>query len=735
MNKRAPTKLFDAFQLGPFALSNRVVMAPLTRNRAQPPGMVPSLLAAEYYSQRASAGLTITEASQISRQGQGYQDTPGIYSKEQVSGWRRVADSVHAHGGRIFLQLWHVGRISHSSLQPGGGAPVAPSAIRAKAKTLINGKFIQTSKPRALELWEIPGLIEDFRRGAANALEAGFDGVEIHGANGYLLDQFAKDGTNKRTDFYGGSIENRASLILEVAKAVASEVGADRTGIRLSPLTPVADGSDSNPQPLFDHIVEQLDALKLVYIHVIEGATGGPRDIAPFDYESLRRRFKQAYIANNGYDFELATKTLGAGAADLISFGKPFISNPDLVERLKNSAPLSTWDAATFYGGAAEGYTDYLTLAGAAGERPALRHCGTLSTPASMQPRLLSNQGNGHSMDNPSRSPSASQEMLRMITGYWVSQIVRGAACYSLADHLERRPMTAREFAGAEGLDELATGRFLTACAGLGIVKLEGNRYFTTELLQTLRKGIPGSLSGFALSQAAPGHWLPWGRFTDALKTGKRQTLVTLEAEIWDYYETVPHEGAAFTEAMTNLTSTISDAVACLLDTTRFTQAVDVGGAAGAFLYSLMRANAALKGIVFDLPNVVPSASSAANEAGLAKRVRAVGGDFFESVPEGDLYLLKYILHDWGDAECLTILRNCRRAAKPGARLAVVEQLLEPGTGSPFTPLMDLNMLVMLTGRERTLEEYQGLFSDSGFGQISITRTRSPMMILTAEAV
>ncbi|WP_456664509.1 methyltransferase [Bradyrhizobium sp. LB13.1] len=267
------------------------------------------------------------------------------------------------------------------------------------------------------------------------------------------------------------------------------------------------------------------------------------------------------------------------------------------------------------------------------------------------------------------------------------------------------------------------------------MIKLEGNRYFTTELLQTLRKDIPGSLSGFALSQAAPGHWLPWGRFTDALKTGERQTLVTLKAEIWDYYKAVPDEGAAFTEAMTNLTATVSDAVACLLDTTRFTQAVDVGGAAGAFLYSLMRANAALKGIVFDLPNVVTSATFAANEAGLAKRVRVVGGDFFESVPEGDLYLLKYILHDWGDEECLTILRNCRRAAKAGARLAVVEQLLEPGTRSLFTPLMDLNMLVMVTGRERTLEEYQRLLSESGFGQISITRTDSPMMVLTAEAV
>jgi N-ethylmaleimide reductase len=359
----APTKLFDSFQLGPLTLPNRVVMAPLTRNRAVPPGMVPSPLAVNYYGQRASAGLVITEASQISQQGQGYQDTPGIYSNDQVAGWRMVTDAVHARGGRIFIQLWHVGRISHSSLQPGGRAPVAPSAIRAKAKVLVNGTFTETSEPRALELSEIHETIEDFRRGAANALRAGFDGVEIHGANGYLLDQFAKDGANKRSDVYGGSIENRARLMLEVSKSVAAEVGAERTGIRLSPLTPVGDGSDSNPQPLFDYIVQELNALQLVYIHVIEGATGGARDIAPFDYESLRRRFKQAYIGNNGYDYELATKALTTRAVDLIAFGKPFISNPDLVERLKKGAPLNTWNKATFYGGGAKGYTDYPTLA------------------------------------------------------------------------------------------------------------------------------------------------------------------------------------------------------------------------------------------------------------------------------------------------------------------------------------------------------------------------------------
>jgi N-ethylmaleimide reductase len=356
------SKLFEPFKLGPLTLPNRLAMAPLTRNRAVPPGMVPSPLAVEYYGQRASAGLLISEASQVSQQGQGYQDTPGIYSKEQVAGWRKVTDAVHARGGRIYIQLWHVGRVSHTLLQPNGGAPVAPSAIRAKGKTFVNGTFTDISEPRALELSEIPGIIEDFRRGAANAVAAGFDGVEIHGANGYLLDQFAKDGTNKRNDAYGGSIENRAKLMLEVSKVVAEEVGADRTGIRISPVTPANDISDSNPQPLFDYIVDQLNALKLVYIHVIEGATGGPRDIAPFDYRSLRRRFNQAYVANNGYDLELATKVLEAGDVDLIAFGKLFISNPDLVERLKTGAALNEWDKNTFYGGGAKGYTDYPTL-------------------------------------------------------------------------------------------------------------------------------------------------------------------------------------------------------------------------------------------------------------------------------------------------------------------------------------------------------------------------------------
>jgi N-ethylmaleimide reductase len=355
------TKLFEPYKLGPLTLPNRLVMAPLTRNRALA-GLVPNPLAVEYYGQRASAGLLVSEATQVSQQGQGYQDTPGIYSKEQVAGWRKVTDRVHARGGRIFLQLWHVGRISHVSLQENNQAPVAPSAIRAKGKTFVGGTFADVSEPRALSLQEIPGIIASFRKGAANAMAAGFDGVEVHGANGYLLEQFAKDGTNKRTDAYGGGIENRARLMLEVAKAVAAEAGPNRTGIRISPVTPANDISDSNPQPLYDHIVDQLSALKLVYIHVVEGATGGPRDIAPFDYGSLRKRFKGAYIANNGYDFELADKVLTADAADLIAFGKPFLANPDLVERLKRGAPLNAPDKATFYGGGAKGYTDYPVL-------------------------------------------------------------------------------------------------------------------------------------------------------------------------------------------------------------------------------------------------------------------------------------------------------------------------------------------------------------------------------------
>ncbi|WP_296172386.1 alkene reductase [uncultured Brevundimonas sp.] len=357
--------LFQPFALGGLSLANRVVMAPLTRNRAGP-DFVPGDLAVEYYRQRAGAGLIIAEATQISQQGQGYQDTPGIYSQAQIEGWKSVTSAVHAEGGKIFLQLWHVGRVSHVDLQPEGKAPVAPSAIRAETKTFVNNAFVDVSEPRALELGEIPGVIDDFRRAAANAVAAGFDGVEIHGANGYLLDQFAKDGANSRTDAYGGSIENRARLMIEVAAAVSAEIGAERTGIRLSPVSPANGVTGTDPQPQFDYIVDKLDELGLVYIHVVEGATGGPRDIAPFDFAALRRRFKNAYIANNGYDAALADAHLSGDQADLVAFGRPFIANPDLVERLKSGAPLAEINPATLYGGGAAGYTDYPALAAAA---------------------------------------------------------------------------------------------------------------------------------------------------------------------------------------------------------------------------------------------------------------------------------------------------------------------------------------------------------------------------------
>ncbi|GLS87121.1 alkene reductase [Cypionkella aquatica] len=356
------TSLFQPYQLGATPLANRIVMAPLTRSRAIA-GLVPGPLTVEYYAQRASAGLIIAEATQVSAQAQGYQDTPGIFTQDQIDGWRKVTDAVHGKGGRIFLQIWHVGRISHVDLQPGGQAPVAPSAIASGTTTFVHNQIVATSMPRALKLDEIPAIIEDFRQAAANAIKAGFDGVEVHGANGYLLDQFAKDGANQRTDGYGGSIENRARLMLEVTEAVAREIGADRTGIRLSPVTPANGVSTSDPQPLFDYIVAKLNALGISYIHLIEGATGGPRDVAPFDYAALRRAFSGTYIGNNGYDAALAAEHLDSGAADLVAFGRPFIANPDLVARLQSGAALAESNPATIYGGGAEGYTDYPALA------------------------------------------------------------------------------------------------------------------------------------------------------------------------------------------------------------------------------------------------------------------------------------------------------------------------------------------------------------------------------------
>ncbi|MCQ4631010.1 alkene reductase [Shinella sp. CPCC 100929] len=368
------TSLFDPLKIGDIQLANRIVMAPLTRNRS--PGAVPNTLNAAYYEQRATAGLLITEATAITHQGQGYADVPGLYKPEALEGWKQVTDAVHKAGGKIVVQMWHVGRISHDTLQPNGGKPVAPSAIRAKSKTyLINedgtGTFAETSEPRALELNELPGIIEDYRRAARAAIDAGFDGVEIHAANGYLIDQFLRSGSNVRTDEYGGSIENRARLLFQVVDAITAEIGAGRTAIRISPVTPANDSSDPNPQPLFTYVVEGLAKYGLAYIHVIEGATGGPRDHqqgdTPFDYAALRAAYqaaggKAAWMVNNGYNRELAIDAIEENKADLVAFGKLFIANPDLVERLKNDTVLNAPDQGTFYGGGAKGYTDYPIL-------------------------------------------------------------------------------------------------------------------------------------------------------------------------------------------------------------------------------------------------------------------------------------------------------------------------------------------------------------------------------------
>ncbi len=338
-------------------------MAPLTRNRATRGTDAPNELNAEYYRQRASAGLIISEATQISQQGQGYIWTPGIYSEAQVDGWKKVTCAVHDAGGKIFIQLWHVGRISHVSLQPGGAAPVAPSAIRAKGKTFVETGFVEVSEPCALTIEEIGGIVRDYVRAAENAQKAGFDGIEIHAANGYLIDQFLKDATNKRTDAYGGSVENRARFALEVTDAILRVWDHRRVGIQLAPVTPANDISDSDPAKIFFYLVDKLSARGLAFIDVIEGATGGPRDFAPFDYVALRKAFAGAYIANNGYTRELAIEALAEKRADFVAFGKLFISNPDLVERFRLNAPLNPYDQATFYGGGAKGYTDYPTLA------------------------------------------------------------------------------------------------------------------------------------------------------------------------------------------------------------------------------------------------------------------------------------------------------------------------------------------------------------------------------------
>ena len=357
-----PIDIFSAFRLGAVSLPNRAVMAPMTRNRAGP-GNVPGVLNATYYAQRASAGLIVSEATQVSPQGVGYPATPGIHSAEQVEGWKQVTEAVHAAGGRIFLQLWHVGRISHPALQPDGALPVAPSALAPAGQAWTLDGMKPYVAPRALETSEIAGVVEDFRRGAANARAAGFDGVELHGANGYLIDQFLRDGTNRRTDRYGGSAANRARLLIETTEALIEVWGAARVGVRLSPTNPYNDIADSNPAATFAMAVGELNRFGLAYLHVVEPADSDPVAAgAKPDLRFFRKLWRGALIGNKGYDLARANATLRDGAADLIAFAVLFLANPDLLERFRRGGPLNPPDRKTFYGGTAGGYTDYPAL-------------------------------------------------------------------------------------------------------------------------------------------------------------------------------------------------------------------------------------------------------------------------------------------------------------------------------------------------------------------------------------
>jgi N-ethylmaleimide reductase len=354
--------IFAAFRLGPLDLPNRVVMAPMTRNRAGP-GNVPTALNATYYAQRAGAGLIVTEATQVSPQGVGYPGTPGIHSAEQVAGWKLVTEAVHGAGGRIFLQLWHVGRISHPSLQPGGALPVAPSAIAPAGQAWTTNGMEAFVTPRAIETDEIPGIVEDYRRGAAHARDAGFDGVELHGANGYLIDQFLRDSTNKRTDRYGGSASNRARFLIEVTEALIGEWGGERVGVRLSPTNPYNDIADSHPAATFSTAVGELNRLGIAYLHIVEPGPGDPVAAGEMpDIRFFRKIWRGPLIANKGYDLERANAVLRDGAADLVSFAALYLANPDLDQRFRRGGPFNAPDRKTFYGGAAKGYTDYPAL-------------------------------------------------------------------------------------------------------------------------------------------------------------------------------------------------------------------------------------------------------------------------------------------------------------------------------------------------------------------------------------
>jgi N-ethylmaleimide reductase len=352
------TSLYDPIDLGDLKLGNRVFMAPLTRNRATPDGM-PGRWASTYYGQRASAGLIVSEATQISAMGKGYINTPGIHSEEQIAGWKPVVDAVHHLGGRMFLQLWHVGRISHSSLLPGNASPVAPSAIRARAQTVVETGFVDVSEPRALSLTEIRRMTEDYGRAASNAKAAGFDGVEIHAANGYLIDQFLRSKSNVRTDTYGGSAPNRVRFLGEVVEAVLGVWGPARVGVRISPVGTFNDMGDANPEETFACVVDVLNGYRPRYLHVVEDTIDEASPVKANFFRDLRSAWKGIYVANGGYDAARGERAVSDGSADAVAYGRLFIANPDLPKRLSRRGPLNVPDTGSFYGGDERGYIDY----------------------------------------------------------------------------------------------------------------------------------------------------------------------------------------------------------------------------------------------------------------------------------------------------------------------------------------------------------------------------------------
>jgi N-ethylmaleimide reductase len=377
----ATKHLFQPAEIGPFPLPHRMVMAPLTRSRARQPGNIPTALNACYYAQRASAALIVSEATQVSQQGQGYAWTPGIHSIEQIDGWRLVSDAVHALGGLMFMQLWHVGRISHPALQPDNMLPVAPSAIRPSGQAFIEGadgqgQLVPFVTPRALQIEEMPYIVDQYGRGATNAQDAGMDGIEIHAANGYLLDQFINSRTNQRSDAYGGPVANRARLLLEVIDAAIGIWGADRVGVRLSPLGTFNDIGDDDPETTFPYVAEALSRYGLAYLHLVNPASAaldkGREPDAPARrmLELMRKAYRGTLIVTGGFDHDTAEAWLQRGRADLIGFGRKFLANPDLPERFRSRAPLNADDPTTYYGGGAKGYTDYPTLAQERGEAP-----------------------------------------------------------------------------------------------------------------------------------------------------------------------------------------------------------------------------------------------------------------------------------------------------------------------------------------------------------------------------